>query len=407
MPLTSQLRRDYFWNSASGIMASASTVLMSLVVTRVSGVYWGGAFALALAVGQQFQTLGTWEIRTYQATDVRHTFTFGVYHASRLITIVLMSIGILLYPFASRQPMGLAVPIVSVALLRTLDAYEDVFMGEFQRRGRLDVAGRASFFRILLTTISFCVAVYLGAGLVEASTISFGVSAIAIGALSGIPAKSMFVLIPEFNPTRIRRLLWVTLPLALGAFLSVYLSNAPRFAIGALLDSDSQGYFAIIFMPAFTINLLATLLFRPMLTRMAIAWSNADAAQFRMLVRRGIQGAGVSFALTLVVTWALGIQILGVLYAVDVSHLKAEMLVLVVGGAFNALCTVLYYTLTAMRRQRAVLFGYIGASATILISSSLLVRQTGLMGAAWSYALAMLLLAGILGMYTLIYSRRA
>ena len=66
--LESQLRRDYVWNTASSVMASASTVLMLLVVTRVSGIYLGGVFALATAVGQQFQGLGMYEVRTYQAT---------------------------------------------------------------------------------------------------------------------------------------------------------------------------------------------------------------------------------------------------------------------------------------------------------------------------------------------------
>ena len=52
------------------VMNAASSVLMLLAVTRILGVYAGGVFSLAYAVSQQFQTIGAFEMRPYQATNL-------------------------------------------------------------------------------------------------------------------------------------------------------------------------------------------------------------------------------------------------------------------------------------------------------------------------------------------------
>lgn len=80
--IDSQLGRDYLWNTASSIIGSASMVIMALVVSRFLGGYAAGVFTLATAAGQQFQTLGAYEVRPYQATDVRHRFSFPTYFAT-------------------------------------------------------------------------------------------------------------------------------------------------------------------------------------------------------------------------------------------------------------------------------------------------------------------------------------
>ena len=387
--LEPQLRREYVWNTASSIMASASTVLMLLVVTRVSGIYLGGVFALATAVGQQFQSLGMYEVRTYQATDVRHRFSFGNYHATRLITVGLMSIGIVLYPILGNQPRDDLVLLILLAALRIMDAFEDVFLGELQRDGRLDLAGRAYFFRVLLVTVTFIVVLVVTRNLMTTAVVSLIASGLGVLFLVVLPSRSLFPIRPIFVVRPIRAILVACLPLFLAAFLAIYLSNAPKFAIATYMNNDVQGYFAILFMPAFTINLLSTMLFRPLLTRMALVWTRGDRVGFTRLMTRGLQGATLAFLVTFSVTFLIGVPLLNFMYAEDIAPYKAEMLVLVVGGAFNALSTILYYGLATMRRQHLVFVGYATAGGVVLALSAMLVARHGMMGASISYAVAM------------------
>ena len=67
-------------------------------------------------------------------------------------------------------------------------------------------------------------------------------------------------------------------------------------------------------------------------------------------------------------------------------------MVVLVGGGFNALCVLLYYMITVMRRQKYVLIGYTVAALTAWFSGDRLVRAFGLMGASYTYLLSVAVL---------------
>lgn len=387
-----QLKRDYFWNTAGGIMTSLSTVLITIVVTRVNGVAMAGLVGLAIAVGMQLQALGTYEVRTYQATDVRGTVSFGTYHATRIVTVLLMLLGLILFPLVMNQSPQDYLLLVLIAALRLIDAFEDVFFGEWQRENRLDIAGRAYFWRVFATTAMFCVVLLMTRDVLLTTLITLATAIVMLVALVIVPARGSFAIRPDFTAAPIRALLATCLPLFLAAFLSTYLVNAPRFAIGTLMTNEVQGYFTFVFLPAFVITLLSALLFRPLLTRMANRWSEADVDGFRTLVWRGLQGAAAAFLLTFAATYFLGVPVLNLVYGVDVAPYKTEMLVLLVGAGASAASTILYYALTILRRQRMVFFGYALAALVVLVLSYWWVSLWGMMGAALSFAAAMIVL---------------
>ena len=139
-PETSQAR-DYFWNTAASLMLSLTTAVLLLVVKRSADLYAAGVFSLANAVGQQFQALGMYEVRTYHVTDARHRFDFGTYLATRLVTVGAMIAGIIGYAVISGDDLASAALIAMIAFLRVFEAFEDVYYCEFQREGRLDISG--------------------------------------------------------------------------------------------------------------------------------------------------------------------------------------------------------------------------------------------------------------------------
>ena len=106
-----------------------------------------GLFTLALAIGQQYQTVGLYEVRTFHVTDVRRRFDFGTYLSTRLLTCLVM-VGLIAYhswTASTKDPYPAFTVIAAMALLRIFDAFEDVYYSEFQRSGRLDIAGKACF----------------------------------------------------------------------------------------------------------------------------------------------------------------------------------------------------------------------------------------------------------------------
>ena len=374
-PETSQAR-DYFWNTTASLMLSLTTAVLLLVVKRTAGLEAAGVFTIANTVGQQFQALGMYEVRTYHVTDTRHRFSFGTYLAARIVTVA-------------------AVLIAMIACLRVFDASEDVFYCELQRVGRLDIAGKACFLRTLVTICVFSGVLALGGSMLMAAVITLIASTIALLGAYLPPAGRRFSLRPLWDPRSVGKVLTECLPLALASFIALYLANAPRFAIDRYLDNARQGYFAIIFMPAFTINLLSFVIFRPLLTQMADRWVGADRSGFTAIVRRGLLGTIAAFAAVALVTYTVGAPILRFVYGTDVSGSMLELIVLVTGGAMNAASVILYYALTTMRLQRLVFVGYMIAAAAITLLCFLLVPAHALLGASLAYTGAMTSLVAV------------
>ena len=385
--------RDYFWNTVASLMLSLTTAVLLLVVKRTAGLEAAGVFTIANTVGQQFQALGMYEVRTYHVTDARHRFSFGTYLATRLVTVGAMVAGIIVSAALSGDGLMAAVLIALIACLRVFDAFEDVFYCELQREGRLDIAGKACFLRTLTTIGVFSVVLALGGSMLTAAAITLVAYLVVMLGAYLPPARRLFPLGPRWEPRPIIRVLAECLPLFLASFIALYLANAPRFAIDRYLDNAQQGYFAIIFMPAFTINLLSFVIFRPLLTQMADRWIGADRVGFAAIVRRGLLGTFVAFVAVALVTYTVGAPILGFVYGTDVSGSMLELMVLVAGGALNAAGVILYYALTTMRLQRLVFAGYIIAAAAITVLCLLLVPTYGLLGASLAYAGAMAILA--------------
>lgn len=392
-PVPSSLKGDFFWNTAWSIMVAASTVVMLLAVTRSAGLAAGGVFSIALAIGQQFQTLGMYEVRTYHVTDVEGRFSFGDYLSARFLTVGAMAIGILVLSGVRGSSPADCAALALIASLKLFDAFEDVFYSELQRSGRLALAGRAGFIRSFVTTACFTALVFATKDLLVSALVCFIVSLATMLLVFIPPSRRVFRLRPHWSGPSIRSLMLACLPLFLASFIAMYLANAPRFAIDHFLDRDQQGYFAIIFMPAFAINLASTIVFRPLLTGMASIWLRRDLAAFRAIIGKGLAATAGAFLLVALVTDLFGGPILGFVFDKDVSAFRWELLILVLGGAMNSASVILYYALTTMRLQRLVFVGYLVSAAVVSAALLPLVPSMGLLGAAIGYALAMTVLA--------------
>ena len=409
-----QLGRDYLWNTAASLMSSLAVVIMGVAIVR-SGATDSfaraqyGLFTLALAIGQQYQTVGLYEVRTFHVTDVRRRFDFGTYLSTRLLTCLVM-VGLIAYhswTASTKEPYPAFTVIAAMALLRIFDAFEDVYYSEFQRSGRLDTAGKACFARIFTTTFLWSGLYWFTQDLLTSTLITFAVTCVVLIVAYGLPARGVFPLLPSLNVRGVAGILWECLPLFVAAFLNQYLANAPRFAIHAALGDEELGVFAIIYMPAVAINMLSLFVFRPLLTRMALRWTEGKRGEFFSIVRRGLLTTAGAFAIVAAVTYMIGPPLLTLVFGTDVSGYVGELMVLVLAGALNAASVILYYALATMRRLRAVLAVFVAAGATAYLLAPALTRSLAMMGASLAYAATMGLLALLFALVMLIPARNA
>lgn len=143
------------------------------------------------------------------------------------------------------------------------------------------------------------------------------------------------------------------------------------------MAKDFQAYYSALFMPALAINLLSAFVFRPLLTRLAVDWIKRETSVFLGTIVKGLLWVGVASAGVAVLAFFLGVPALSFLFGLDLSPYRAELMVLVLGGAFNAASIVVYYGLVVMRMQVFVLAGYGCAAAFAYVLGGNLVQAFG------------------------------
>lgn len=376
----------FFWNMMGSLCNAASTVVLTMVVTRLTGSSSSDAdiFGLALGVAQWLMTVGAFEVRPYQATDVGEKFQFSDYFAARIVSCVLMMAISAIVIFSSGYTQEKGVVVFLLCLFKMIDAFSDVFHGMFQQHERLDLAGKSLAFRVCISTASFTIALALTKQLILSLIVMIVVSVIWVLLYDATKVGRFAQWNWRFSLNTLRKLFVDCLPLFASSFMLNYMLSAPKFSVDSYCG-PLQRYWTIIFMPASVINLFSIFIFRPMLTTLATSWNLKDWHTFGSIVKRVILSLIFLTAAVLAGGYFLGTPVLSWLYGLDLSVYRIELMVVLLGGGISAFSTVLYYLITVMRKQYSLLLGY---AIPFLLSFALVplfVQNWELMGASLSY----------------------
>ncbi len=388
-------RKIYLWNIIGSMSNALASVILLFVVTRVSGQDDAGIFSLANSTALMMLTIGFYEMRAYQATDVNGIYSFSDYLMSRFVTVAAMITASFLFVYLSGYTHEKALVMLLLCIYKVFDALEDVFHGLYQQQGRLDVAGRSLALRVVFSTCAFVIALLLTRSLAAACVAAIIASAAGFTLFNLTIFRNFYNGTFVWNGKAVRQLLWVCLPLFLGSFMLIYINNAPKYAIDAYLSDYDQATFAYLFMPPFVINLFSTFIFRPMVTPMAQAWSAHDRGRLVRIIGKLLLAIVALTAAGEVVGFFFGIPVLSWFYSVDLNAYRPELLILVLGGGCNAVVTLMFYGITVLRKQKFLVIGYGTALVLALGISNLLVRYYGLTGAAMAFLISMVALAFI------------
>lgn len=383
-------REIYAWNIFGSLCNAFVSVILMMIITRITGEKDGGIFALAFAAAQLMFTIGGFEMRVYQSTDVNEVFKFKHYLTSRIITCSIMLIATFIYTFSKGWTGTTAIVVILMSFYKLIEALSDVFQGLFQQHERLDLAGKSLALRVITSIIAFAIVLYISKSLVLASLISVIVSIICFVTYD-LKCTKLFTKIEiDFNANILKDLFITCMPLFITAFLIISVYNSPKIAIDRYLNYESQAYFNILFMPASVINLL-NIVFRPLLTTMAIHWNNNNIKKFLSVIIFIVSGlVGLTFV-TIIGGYILGLPILSIMYGCDLSPYKKELIIILTGGGFCALSNILSNIITIMRQQRKLVYAYIITWASSFVISNNLVKSYEIFGASISYLILMII----------------
>ena len=355
-------KKAVFWNMLFSVLSALQSAIMIMLVTRVDGTENAGILSIAYASAYLMYTVGTYGVRNFHATDSRNMYTYKDYKKIRLLSCGVMMICSVAYCL-SKAYEGYKLSIVMlVCLLKLEEAFEDLYHGELQRSGRLDIAGRLGTIRLGISYIVFGAVLIIRRDLIEAL-----VYVIIVGLAIVLLTRSVA-----------------------NSFTITNISNSPKYAIDLYLSEKEQAYYAVISMPVFTINLLSSIIYRPKLLYMAELWNVNDKYTFRKIIWSQI---GNIFLISIVAMGGgltIGVRILEIIYGISLNSLKKEFAVLLIGGGVVAVYNLLSACLTIIRKQVFMLIISILVMVLATVISNPIVQYAGLAGASYLYLILML-----------------
>jgi O-antigen/teichoic acid export membrane protein len=398
-------KKIYFWNIiGSSLNALASVILLSLV-NHILGLENGDIFSIGFSISQLMMTIGTFQVRVYQATDVKETFKFVDYLVLRVITCAAMIIASVIFVCYEGYPFEKNLVVLSLCLFRMIDAFSDVFQGLFQLKERLDISGISVSVKIVFPTIVFGVSLLVTKDLLVSSILLMA-SSLLLFYIYDISVYKGFI---KYNPDirakksdinmrKVIRLLLLCLPLFINGYLINSIYNEPKIVIDHLttsgyLQSGIQTYYTIIFMPSFVINLLFILL-RPLLTTMAIEWNQNNVKRVIMILVKVVLFLGGSTLVLAVASWIVGIPVLSVLFGTGdgLYPYRFDLVLIMIAGGINAIASMLDNVVTILRCQQYLLFAYLISFLSSKFLSEYLIKMFLLDGAVYSYLISMVVL---------------
>lgn len=385
-------RTKFFWNMMGSLATSLSSMVLLIVVNRVCGAIAGGIFSLGIATSQLMLIIGTFEVRNYQSTDIKEAVEFKDYFTFRILTCIVMMLISTLYVLINHYSVEKAVVTLLLCGYKMLDAFSDVFQGEFQQKDRIDLSGKALALRTTTSTLAFMAILIFTKDLMWASLSMIIVSVVCCLLYDCQLVKYFAKMTFKISPSEVKKIAIDCLPLFINSFLLMYISNAPKYAIDRYLDEEIQNAFSIIFMPTFVVNLFAIFVFRPLLTKLAVAWEGKDRERFLTPIYKGMLYITGFSVVCLGGAFFLGLPILSLLYGVDLSEYRAELMIAMLGGCFTAFATIFLFALTVMRKQYIMLIVYVVAGLSAVALAPILVQQYGMLGASAAYMISVFII---------------
>ena len=357
------------WNMIASIMFSFQQVIFSMIMTHTlasENKYnqtMAGIFALGYAAANLFLCIGKYGVRFFQVSDIDKEYKFREYRLARIISTILMallSVGYLCVKSMQGDNAFDKYKIIFwVCLLKVPDAFEDVYFGEYQKNNRLDIASKMWGTRYISTIILMIVLIVVTKNLYLTVVVST-IFTFAVMILFIFLTKEY---VSEYERPRVGRVfkqLLVTLPLALGAFLTLYIGWVPRDAIDMILkDETIQAIYNYLSMPVFVVQMMVTFIFNPRIYHISCLWNDRKISDYMKETMKQVVFVVAITLICIAGAAVLGVPVLSMLFNVDLKPYKLDLLIMLVGSGCLGMATLLGNLLTVMRYQNAILVGYV------------------------------------------------
>lgn len=389
MPAEYNMKQTYIWTVLAGTFYAGSSFLMQMVTSKCIGIYQAGVLSLALAVANQLVTVGLYNVRTFQVSDVTEKYKFCDYFVLRIITVTIMMISGFLWVAVGGYDGVKGFTIIMAVTFKAVEAFSDLLEGRYQQKGRYDTSCKSVFIKVLLYLIVFLAVLFMTKSVSWALTALAAVYFISMIIIDGKIVKYFGDVSIRSAWRRQKGLIWEAFPLFVNSFFSTYIINAPKYSLEKYYDSQVLGIFTVLYMMAFVVNMFASFILKPMISILAEKYVKKDIRGFIKPIIRQTVMISIVTVVCIIGAYLLGVPVLGLLFGVDLSDYKDALCLILVSGGFTAVYQLFQYGIIIMRHQYSAFVCCMLTAAMTYIVTPFLTKRYSIMGATVSYTLSM------------------
>ena len=344
--------------------SAAVSVILLFIVTRILDSASADIYSFAYAIANLFVIVASFQVRDFQATDIKEKYSFDTYLMARIVSNILMVLLLIGYIILNPNTHANIGIIFWASFFRVSEALSDVFQGLFQQRERLDIAGKSLFLRNTISTAVFALVLLISRNLLW-SVILQTISSFLFIALFDYPNSRLFhtLNIRNVKLCKIIKVFKDCLPLFINAFLLVSIYNQPKYALNdiynkGLIENGVQRDFSILFTPIFAMNLMIIFL-RPMITQLAVFLEERKISHFITYKNNLFRILLGTCTLIYIVGAFIAIPALDIVYGTDLKQYQSSFLILLMGGVASTFSTVCDNILTVFRKQHYLIISFV------------------------------------------------
>lgn len=341
-----------------------------LVVILSSGYSDSGILSFAMTIGNMFTAVGTYNMRTYQVSDIKGKYSQRNYVGFRLLTLIIGVILLGIYSIVVSPDSLTLIAVFAYLLFKVDESFCDVLYGVDQRGERMDYIGISQFIRGVLVVLAFSLGLYLSQNIILAILAMYP-AGLLVTIVYDIPhARRMDDIRPQLKKEQAKSLLAECLPIVLEIlFLGMIVSVARQYYANAY-GAERLGIYAAVATPAVLIQAAARFLYAPALVPLSEKWNDSPKESFLPFFRKTLLVmAGFIIVGVAVLAWA-GPILLNLVYGQKVegyTYLFTNVLI-----STSALA-VLYYLTDVLVLCRDIKGSLISASAALAMALSTMV----------------------------------
>jgi O-antigen/teichoic acid export membrane protein len=417
MQSSQSLRSNFKWTLFGNVVYAGCQWGFLVVLAKIGSPEMVGQFTLGLAITAPIFMLSNLNLRAVVAPDAGCEYRFVDYLGLRFVTTVAAGLAIAVIGLSGWYHWEVSLVIIAVGLAKSFESMGDIFYGLFQQRERMEIVAKSMMLKGSVSLIALLIGVW-SSGTVFMGTLCLAMSWLLVLVVYdywngrkllaepvplsdtnrvGADERHRNVL-PRWKRDTLKKLVWLALPVGIVMMLSSLATNIPRYFIDRYLGEHQLGLFSAMAYLMIAGNTIIAALGASATPRLAKYYASTELTEFKCLLGKMLLvgvllgGAGVLLAIV------AGRQVLTLFYSSEYAERLDVFLLLMIATAISYAGGFFGTAVTAMRSFKVQVPVHCINIAIILCGSMFLIRQWGLMGAAWTMLIGTAVSTGLYGM---------